>query len=159
MPRLFHRRIRAILPFLFFAAVAAGMAAPDFTGTWKMDQAKTDFGPIPAPASRVDTIEQHDPVLKVTTTEAREQGRVTAEFRYTTDGKENVNNLRGNAIKSKAHWEGDHLIFDSIWPSAGGDVRVKEDWLLSGDGKSLTVKRHLSAAVGEADQTIVFQRE
>ncbi len=50
-------------------APSAGGAKPNYSGTWKLNAAKSDFGPIPGPDSRTDVIEHNDPALKVSTSQ------------------------------------------------------------------------------------------
>lgn len=89
----------AIAACLFSARVEA---KPNLSGTWKLNVAKSDFGPLPAPSARTDKIEQSDPNLKIAITQSGEQGEFTYTMAYTTDGKESTNVLRGNTFKSTA---------------------------------------------------------
>jgi hypothetical protein len=40
-------------------------AKSDFSGTWKINAGKTDFGPMPPPDSMTEKIVHEDPSLKV----------------------------------------------------------------------------------------------
>ena len=53
----------ALLTLAF--GMAHAQAKPNFTGTWKVNVAKSDFGAMPAPDSRTDKITHEDTDLKV----------------------------------------------------------------------------------------------
>src|SRR5277367_4263573 len=42
-------------------------AAPNFSGDWKMNIAKSDFGPVPAPEVLTRAIKHTDPALEIAT--------------------------------------------------------------------------------------------
>ena len=92
---------------------ALAQNAPNFSGTWTLDVAKSDFGPAPPPDSVVIVIEHNEPSIKSTTAQKSAQGDTTNEATITTDGRENVNKLRaaGEAmdVKSTSKWIGRKL--------------------------------------------------
>ena len=49
---------------LLAVTAAAQSAVPNFSGTWTLDAAKSDFGPIPGPESIVMVIDHKEPSLK-----------------------------------------------------------------------------------------------
>jgi hypothetical protein len=151
----------AFLLFAMGAVVAAGQAyaKPNFSGEWKMNASKSEFGPMPAPSSRTDKIAHADPDLKVTSTAATPQGDMTLDLKYTTDGKESTNEIRGNPMKSAASWDGDALVIKTKASFQGNDVTLADRWTLSEDGKTLTVSRHITAPQGEFDQKTVFEKQ
>ena len=51
----------ALLAMTFLAAQA--QAATNFSGEWKLNVSKSDFGAMPAPDSRTDKIAHEDPDL------------------------------------------------------------------------------------------------
>ena len=80
---------------LLAAAVAAQPAGrkPNFSGEWRMDAEKSDFGKFPAPTTILRTIVQKDPDLIVDTTQRAANGEQTAHVVYRTDGAETKNQL------------------------------------------------------------------
>ena len=140
-------------------AVAVAQAKPNFTGEWKMNPSKSDFGPMPAPDKLVQKIEQKDPDLKVSTTKVNQQGEFNTEMKYTTDGKECVNQIRGNELKSTLTWDGDALKVNSKLNFQGADVAISDKWTLSEDGKTLNVQRHFASSMGEMDQKMVLEKQ
>lgn len=145
-----------------FAAVAfaAPLAAkPNFSGTWTLNVAKSDFGLLPGPTSRTDVIEHNDPAFKDTVKQDGPQGAQTLTLSYTTDGKEATNDQGPMTVKSTLSWDGDNLVVDSKTNVQGNDVTIKQVWTLSADGNTLTVNAHLAAAaLGETDQKMVFDK-
>jgi hypothetical protein len=141
-----------------FCATLA-QAKPNFSGRWKINTSKSEFGEIPTPASHAEQITHNDPNLKVVTTQAGEMGEFTLEYTYTTDGKECINKFRGIDRKSTAKWEGDSLVIESRMDVEGNAVTVTEKWVLSQDGKTLTVHRHLKGPEGETDVKTVLEKQ
>jgi hypothetical protein len=159
-----RKRINVAMAALVFGlatalAAAAADSKPNFSGEWKLNVGKSDFGPMPAPTSRTDKIDHKDPSLKFTSTQVNQQGEFTREWSCTTDGKECTNTLMGNSWKSIAKWETNTLLIESKGSFNGNDVQTKEKWTLSEDGKTITISRHLASSMGEADQTIVFEKQ
>jgi hypothetical protein len=139
--------------------LSTAQAKPNFSGTWKANIAKSDFGAIPAPDSRTDKILHEDPDLKDTMTVNGQMGESTAELKYSTDGKETTNTVRGNEIKSTAKWDGDELTIAGKGSFNGADLTLNDRWSLSADGKTLTITRHLASPAGETDQKIVLEKQ
>jgi hypothetical protein len=156
---MLHKTLVAALTVTAFAASLAAQSKPNFSGTWKLNVSKSDFGPLPGPDSRTDVIEHNDPVLKVNTSAEGAQGKQNFILTYTTDGKEVVNKQGPREIKSTAVWDGSNLVFNSKFSFNDNDVTIKNVWTLSADGKTLTENAHLSAQMGEADQKMVFEKQ
>jgi hypothetical protein len=135
-------------------------AKTDFTGTWKLNAAKSDFGPIPPPDSVTMKIAHQEPSIKsnVATT-GGPNGDMAYDVSYTTDGKECVNHMGENELKSTLKWDGDDLAIDSKGSFGGADFTAKGRWNLSGDGKTLTITQHYTSTMGEADVKEVFEKQ
>ena len=135
-------------------------AKTDFSGTWKLNTGKSDFGPMPPPDSMTQKITHQDPSLKANVaTTGGPQGDMNYDISYTTDGKECVNTVAGNEFKSTLKWEGDELVVDTKGSFSGTDFTSKDRWTLSADGKTLTRAQHISSAMGEADMKMVFEKQ
>ena len=144
-------------------AIACGLlqaqAKPNFSGNWKLNTAKSDFGAMPAPDSRTDIITHEDPDLKDSYTQSGQMGELTAEMKYSTDGKETTNSVRGNQIKTTAKWDGDELAIAGKTQFNGANVTMNDRWSLSPDGKTLTIQRHVNSPMGETNQKIVLEKQ
>jgi hypothetical protein len=133
---------------------------PNFTGEWKMNNAKSNFGPMPAPDMMTRSIKHSDPSLEITTHQKGARGELTSELKYTTDGKPAVNKVRGSDAKGTARWEGQTLVIESWLEIPGGEIKGKETWALSGGGKTLTIRNHTSIPQqGEFDTTWVLEKQ
>jgi len=142
------------------APMSASGAKPNYSGTWKLNVAKSDFGPIPGPDTRTDVIEHSDPMLKVSTVQdGGAQGKQEYTLNLTTDGKEATNAPGGLEVKSTGGWETNNLVVNTKLKFQDNDVAIKTTWLLSGDGKTLTQNAHLVTAMGELDQKMVFEKQ
>lgn len=152
----------ALLAALTAALCAATLCAqtkPNFSGTWKLNTAKSDFGVLPGPDSRTDRIEQSDAIIKESVDSKGPQGDQVYTLNYTPDGKEGVNTPGGLEIKNTAKWDGPALVIDSKLKFQDQDVTIKSTWTLSDDGKTFTMNSHLASAMGETDQKFVFEKQ
>lgn len=145
-----------------FALILAGSVSaaghPDFSGEWKLNLAKSDFGERAAPISSIMKIEHKDPALRVTRTLTTSNGELTTETAYGTDGKETTNKLPGGGeMKSTGKWEGSALLIATPITLNGNKLAIKWQWTLSQDGKTLTTVRTLPN--GDGTQTEVFERK
>jgi hypothetical protein len=155
------RTKRCLIPpaLTLLLCVAVAQTKPNFSGEWKMNAAKSDFGQMPAPTSLVLKIAHSDPELKVARTQVSERGEFTSESAYTTDGKECVNKTRFGESKSTLKWEGNALVIATKMDFQGNEVTITEKWSLSDDGKTLTQNRHFSSSQGEGDAKTVLEKQ
>src|ERR1035441_7364315 len=138
--------------------LANGQTKPNLNGVWMMDPARSDFGTGPASESRLDKIGLDGVNLKDTITQKLRHGdESTYDMIYTIDGKESTNHGRGNLVKSTARWEGHELVIDSK-VFALRQAAIQDRWSLSADGKTITLRRHMTGAV-TAEQTLIFDRQ
>lgn len=140
-------------------ALVPAHAKSDFSGTWKANTTKSDFGPLPAPDSMVEKIAHDDPSLKVNVVQTGGGGDQNYDMVYTTDGKESVNHPGGNEFKTTLQWDGDDLVADTKGSYEGTDFTAKDRWTLSDGGKTLTVQRHISTSMGEFEMKLVLEKQ
>jgi hypothetical protein len=143
--------------FAMTLLAAQANAAPNFTGQWKLNLSKSDYGPIQAyaPEFMMRSINHADPVLQISTHSKGAQGETTTDLKYTTDGQPAEN----KGSKGAAKWEGDKLVVDSVREMQGAELKSHDVWALSPDGKTLTVNSHLTAPQGEFDIVFVFDKQ
>jgi hypothetical protein len=71
--------IRKLLSITFLLTLTAftvvAQQKTDFSGTWKLNIAKSDFGPLPAPASRTDVVTHKDNSLSDKVTQESAEGK------------------------------------------------------------------------------------
>jgi hypothetical protein len=159
-----YRRATRAAGFLWCAVAAIALsgqaqAKPNFSGEYKLNTSKSEFGPMPAPANRTDKITHADPNLQVATKQTGQNGEVAFEVKYMTDGSETTNEVRNNAMKSTGKWDGDALVITTKANYGGNDITLADKWTLSEDGKVLTINRHITSPMGELDQKIVLEKQ
>jgi hypothetical protein len=136
---------------------------PNFTGTWTLDAAKSDFGPIPPPESIVMVIDHKEPTLKVNVTQKTPMGEAANDSTYTTDGKNNINKMRSPAgeqdVKSTTKWNGKTLTTSRTIEAQGMSIGIEETWDLSADGKVLTINRMLKTPQGDFNTKITLNKK
>ncbi len=133
-------------------------AKTDFSGDWKLNAAKSDFGQFPAPSSMTQKVTHQDPSLKLATKVSTDNGDFEFESTYTTDGKECTNQFGPNEMKSSLKWEGAVLVIDTKGTFGDMQVTMQDKWELSADGKTLTIKRHFASSQGELDQKLILEK-
>jgi hypothetical protein len=143
------------------AMIHAGASTPNLSGTWKLDIGKSSFGQLPPPASQTNTIDDSEPSVKV----AEDQkggmmGDMNITSTFDTTGKETKSAGMGGAdVVSTAHWDGVALVIDSKTSFQGNDVKIKDTYTLSGDGKTLTEVTHVESGMGNFDTTSVYDKQ
>jgi len=138
-----------------------GGAEGNLSGTWKLNVAKSNFGQMPAPASQTDTIEDNEPSVKVVEDQkGGMMGDLNITTNLSTDGKETTSTgMGGSEVKSTAHWEGSTLVINSTTSFQGSDVKIKDTYSLSPDGKTLTETTHVETGMGNFDSTSVYDKQ
>jgi hypothetical protein len=147
-----------LLAFLLITSVAQA-AAPDFSGTWVLNLQRSDFGPLPGPAKESQAVDHKGPTLKVKAETEGEQGPMSFELQYTTDGAECKNTIMGMPLVSKVKPEGESLKFDAKLEVQGMQITIQETWTLAEEGKVLKVKRLMSSEMGEAEQNVIYDKK
>jgi hypothetical protein len=149
---------RRTLTVVFFC-FAIAQAKPNFSGTWSLNLATSDFGPAPKPEKVTTTIEHAEPNLRVSTDITGPQGQRVTKSNYTTDGAE-VTNVNGPVeMKSKAKWDGDVLVIESKGKFQDNELTIVDKWSLSSGGKTVKQTKHIVVQQGEFDQTYVYDKQ
>lgn len=147
---------------LLAAVLSAGLFAadtPNFTGEWKLNAAKSDFGQRPAPEKFERKITHEGDKVTSVTTQANQMGESTTEAKYAIDGNEHVNKARFGEIKSVLKWEGKVLVINSKFSVQGNDITAVDKWSLSDDGKELTSVQTFSTPMGEMTVKAVLEKK
>ena len=130
------------------------VAAPNFSGSWVLNTAKSEYGQFPAPEVMTRKIQHNDPALSMSTYQKGAQGELTTDLTYTTDGKPAVNGPN----QGSAHWQGDRLIIETSRDYQKTKLVQRDEWSLSVDKKTLTVVTHVKLPNGEFDVKQVFEK-
>lgn len=146
------------LVLLSMSLLAAASHKPDFSGTWKLNLAKSEFGKAMPPQALTSRIEHRDPELKVHSETTGPQGTYSTDYKWVTDGRENVNTVRGNEIHATVVWNGRTLASNAKTTVNGTALTIVDLWTLAEDGQTLTISRTIKGPQGTAEQTYVYDK-
>lgn len=143
-------------------AIAAGVAlsaqSPDFSGTWRLDDAKSNvvatagiIGLIPAGAPKTLHITQPSNGSLVIESQINE-----AHVRIYKPGRETSTPAgQGGSVTMTTKWDGRTVTSEGALKAPNGDTTsVKEVLTLSADGKTMT----LQTTVGANASTLVYSK-
>lgn len=157
---MLNRRLFAALSVCLTIGTLTAVAAdkPDFSGNWKLNVEKSDFGPMPKPEKAEYVIAHKDPELNVKSTAVTQMGEVTNEVKITTDGKEFTNTMHGQEVKGNAAWEGKVLVVTQKLNVQGTEIVLVQKWTLADDNKSITQDVAITTPQGELKQKAVLDK-
>ena len=139
------------------AALPGAQQKPNFSGDWKMNQVKSDFGAAPAPDTFTRKIVHAEPSIAIDEEQATPIGLQKTSRKMTTDGKESTYNASGADVKATAKWEGNSLLVVSSVPDIG--ISFNDRMTLSADGKTLTSEVRVDTPQGAVDVKVVFEKQ
>ena len=151
------RALILVLSLVTLVSVATAADKPNFSGEWKMDPAKSNFGQLPPPTSFVRKIQHKDPSLIIIEEQSANGMQSTTTRSVTTDGKPTTLQLNGIAAICSAVWDGSDIVASTVMDAAS--LKFTDRMSLSADGKVLTSKVQIATPQGDADLTIVFNRQ
>jgi hypothetical protein len=156
MKRVFQAAIFAIC-----AASLASAADPDFSGTWSLEEARSEIRRSvdrPWKLMKVDHKDTEVHCVPVETDSiAQKSNRLTMHF--ATNGKETVHPIGDASGKSIAKWEGSALMINTIVSSPRQSYTQMDRWKLSRDDKVLTVRRQIITLHGEIESTLIYDKQ
>jgi len=155
-------RIRwLLLAIVFFAAHSWAAETPNFSGFWKMDVSKSDFGPQTSPQSAEYVIRHVGATISFNYTQDGKTSRVD----LTPDNEERITSTtEETAVWTKSYWSGSVLVIESrerkrYGTQAGIGVGWTSRWSLSPDGQQLLIERKIHTPDGDIDQHVVCVKE
>jgi hypothetical protein len=152
------RRFPVVLAILAVAALPL-LAKPNFSGDWKLNVSKSEFGEMPAPDSMTQKVAHDDPNLKIAVKQSSERGEFEFEAGYTTDGKECTNQFGPGTMKSTLNYDGETLVIVTKGSFNDNEFTMTDKWTLSSDGKVLTINRRFASQMGEGEQKLVLEKQ
>lgn len=139
------------------ASAALAQQKPNFSGNWTINQAKSNFGDVPAPDTFTRKIVHAEPSITIDEEQGSPIGVQQTQRKMTTDGKESTFNTSGADVKATAKWDGSSLVVVSNVPAIG--IAYNDRMTLSADGKTLTSSVRLDTPQGSFELTVVFDKQ
>lgn len=135
--------MRVTLAVVVLSVVALHAQAPDFSGTWRLDEAKSKvvatagiFGLIPAGAPKMLHITQAGNGTLVIESQINE-----GHSRIYKPGRESSTPAgQGGAVTVTSKWEGKNLVSEGAFKAPNGDTTTVKEVLSLADGKQLTLE-------------------
>lgn len=135
--------MRVTLVAIVFSVVSLDAQAPDFSGTWRLDEAKSKvvatagiFGLIPAGAPKTLHITQASNGTLVIESQINE-----GHSRIYKPGRESSTPAgQGGAVTVTSKWEGKNLVSEGAFKAPNGDATAVREVLSLTDAKQLTLE-------------------
>jgi hypothetical protein len=168
------KKILFLLTIFGLFALSSSAQTPSFSGEWTLDKSKSKLDKQQTAVIERQTlkVEQTEKEVKVTTKTKQVEMQNTVDVGGTTntyplDGKEfngeNDTQIGRVFIKSKGEIKDTKLNLHTTrrFETANGEVSLttKESWVLSEDGKTLTIKRESNSPRGIINSELVFSKK
>jgi hypothetical protein len=156
----------AVLSINLFTVNLFGQA--NFAGSWVFSESKSVLGDGPMMSATSMTVSQTPDLITMELVQPSFDGSgdMKRTEKYTLDGKESINKgMMESSVKATTAWSDDKkgLKFSKVttFDMNGEKMEMKstEDWILSDDGKALTVKTFLSTPMGDMNLTLVYDKK
>jgi len=132
------------------------------TGTWVLDAAQSEFGPMPRPSAMTRRLQVTRDALEMTIAQTTPQGEMTGTFRCAIGGA-TCRNAQGPAqTTGTARWErGSLIVVTTLSRLIGPDLTTVDRYLIAEDARTLTMERTFeSGGVASASKgRLVFRRQ
>lgn len=151
-------RVSCFPLFALLVGCVATLSATDFSGSWALALAKSDFGRANPPQSLSMTVRQSASQLAVESTLVDARGSSTSSYTLDLRGKEAENQMRGNKVVSISTWRGPVLNVKGKTSVQGAEIKTVDQWQLDESGRVLTVYRTATTPNGEIEQRFVYEK-
>ncbi len=140
------------------STAAPSPARTNYSGVWRLNVARSDFGGMPAPDARVDVIEHQEPAIKIQVSQDGPDGNHGFAANLTTNGKIVASRFEDLDAKSRASWLGEKLVVDTRMNFQGSEISIETVYELSEGGSALIQSSRAIAPTGEIHQKLVFEK-
>lgn len=147
-----------ILAIVVLTGCTAPLPGADFSGTWKLALAKSDFGKANPPQALTMQVRQTRGQLEVESTLVDARGESVSKYTLDLSGHEAENMMRGNKVVSVTSWRGEVLHVKAKTSVQGTEVKTVDQWQLEEEGKVLTVYRTATTPNAEIEQKFVYEK-
>lgn len=163
--------VSAIFEVAFLSGIVSGQA-PDFSGTWRLNHAKSNYGEIgPLPDMTYEI--RHEGLRLTVRVLVERSENERRDMAYTTDGRECLNNGEGlRDLKSTCRIDGGKILIQgeaegaTAMSSGGNDPEIRyfkynmtQVFSLSPDRSVLTIVSKLDTNEGPKNIALVFDRK
>ena len=131
---------------------------PNFTGNWKLIRGESDFGFLPPPRLRIDTIMHEDLLLRARTVQKDANGKVTVDRNLTIGGEALKVMILGRARWIRAYWDEDVLVVVTSSEVSGTNRTIEDRWTLDASAEWLLIERVHRLPGGTVRQQLRLQR-
>lgn len=160
--------VLALTAVALFAGTGRAQAKPDFSGTWKLDTSKSQFNEYVTLSSRNDVITQDGDKFTQKVDAASDQGNSSYTLSFVADGKtvdvpaDSPAATQGMVTLKRisAVWKGTSLVVSEDLTYQGQfEFSSTLTYVLSQDGKTLTIGSHSATQAGDVDTKLVFAKQ
>ena len=144
------------------AGAVASSGAPSFSGTWKMNVAKSTFGALPEeyrPTAITRVISHNGPTLLLEISQTSAQGADKSTYKLSLDGSESVNEIQGAPVKSVAKLNGANV--EVLTKRSMGDMALEfaEKSSLNAEGQLIVDTQVGGTPLGVIVTHYVFEKQ
>jgi hypothetical protein len=164
---LFSKALYAFLiPVAMLFSFTTVISKTNFSGEWKLDEAKSDLGNFAAFAARTIKAEQKDSSITISRTTAGFNGGdpITSTVTLFYDGRVTESEgFGGSKIKSTGKWsdDGQSFIINSVFVfdmnGQSNEVKITETWTLTKEGL-LSLVTNSTSPNGDASTTAIYNK-
>ena len=154
-------RIRLLFVPIVLITTALAAQTPNFSGIWKMNLEKSDFGPQTAPQSAEYVVRHVGATVAFNYT----QDGTTTRVDLTPDSEERVTSSTDEtAVWTKCYWSGNVLVIESrerkrYGSQAAIGLTWISRWSLSPDGHELLIERKIHTPEGDVSQRVICDKQ
>jgi hypothetical protein len=161
-------RKRVILAVAFATLIFAGLgrpaspaAHPDFSGRWILDLKRCTLNPAVSRdlSAGFFQIDHRDSLFSVHREFTQGGSPDTLDFALKTDGREVEGNEDGMPTRSSLRWDGDSLVYLTIYKTPRGEARNTVIYRLLDGGKTFRAEESFHGPRLSYDNVWVFAKE
>jgi hypothetical protein len=160
---MYRKIILALSIAALLSGYCRGQERPDFSGTWKLNLDKSDYGDLQGPSSRTDIIRQNNGEITESVTALQKHKPLDYTLRFSTGGLKTVFppgagiHIPPVTLQSiSATWQDSALVVVEGLMLEGSNLTARYFYTLSPDGKTLTMTLLLDGRTPAA--TFVFDK-
>lgn len=131
---------------------------PNFSGVWELIRGPSEFGFLPAPRLRIDTIRHEEPRLQVRTRQKDVNGTITVDRELMIGGDAVTVVIHQRPRIVRGFWDDCALVIETRSEVSGNDRLIADRWTLDEDRNWMTIHRRLEQAGGPVHQRLRLRR-